>query len=201
MGYVVRLGEEDHVGILDEEGRFLERMSATELPITRVSYLHGDTALIVPCTADVRDELGHLWVVVEFGVVNGQAVCTKISAPAGRGLTGELLRALPLAQLAARTVQANLVRVMRWNGSPIAARFPSHDRATTTVREPRHRLTDEFLAEVARIYREAVAMGLPPAREIERRLGPTASARRWIMFARQRGFLGKARGVGKRGEV
>jgi hypothetical protein len=65
--------------------------------------------------------------------------------------------------------------------------------------EARHRLTDDFLAEVAAVYRRHVATGKPSkAVAVHFKYTPT-SARRVVREARLRGFLGPAR-PGRGGE-
>jgi hypothetical protein len=66
----------------------------------------------------------------------------------------------------------------------------------------RRSLTPKFLKEVARVYREADASGLPPAKAVEKQLGAGTpeNARRWIARAREDHYLRKAPKKGKRGE-
>lgn len=65
----------------------------------------------------------------------------------------------------------------------------------------RNRVTDEHLAEVAAVYRNAEAAGKPPAKAVEEAFFTTYStATRWIGLARKAGILGPAQ-KGKSGEV
>jgi hypothetical protein len=64
----------------------------------------------------------------------------------------------------------------------------------------RHKLTDEFLVEVAEVYRRHVAVGTPSKAVAEHFHYTEASARRLVREARLRGFLGAAR-AGRAGEM
>lgn len=64
-----------------------------------------------------------------------------------------------------------------------------HDRI---VRERRRgvALSDTFLADVARVYREGIELKQPPTQLVADELyGSRSSAGRWVMEARRRGFL------------
>ncbi len=63
------------------------------------------------------------------------------------------------------------------------------------------RIDDDFLRDVAKVYREARAGNdRAPVEQVARQLhGERSSAGRWVMLARQRGFLGPAIGT-KAGE-
>jgi hypothetical protein len=72
-------------------------------------------------------------------------------------------------------------------------RTPEYKAAKRAPRE-RGRVTDETLQEVARVYREALIARRPPTREVEAVMHRSRStAGRWVMRARQKGFLGSAR--------
>jgi hypothetical protein len=76
------------------------------------------------------------------------------------------------------------------------------DREAQEARPPerRNRVTDNLLASVAEVYRQAINDGLPPKRSVATAFTvsqPTAG--RYIMQARQRGHLGKTH-PGKKGE-
>jgi Helix-turn-helix domain len=62
--------------------------------------------------------------------------------------------------------------------------------ARTEVQPP-----EPDLSRVAELYRRAVAAGMPPSREIADEYGITsATARKWVQRARERGFLAPALG-------
>lgn len=60
----------------------------------------------------------------------------------------------------------------------------------TPVTDPEGRITDEFLENLAAMYRWAVASGKAPAPVIAESAGvPASRVHRWVAQARQRGFL------------
>jgi hypothetical protein len=62
-------------------------------------------------------------------------------------------------------------------------------------------VTDELLSRVASVYREAMSARLPPKKAVQASEGVSeATAGRYIMRARERGFLGKT-DKGKKGET
>ncbi len=62
-------------------------------------------------------------------------------------------------------------------------------------------MSDEFLREVADVYRDAHARKVSTQRAIQERWPTTdANARRWVARARERGFLGKAPAARSAGE-
>jgi hypothetical protein len=65
----------------------------------------------------------------------------------------------------------------------------------------RTRISNELLERIARVYRQAVAERRPPKRAVEAAEGVSeATAGRYVMRARQRGYLGKTL-PGKQGEI
>jgi len=65
----------------------------------------------------------------------------------------------------------------------------------------RNRITDELLTGVAEVYREAMAEGRPPKKAVELAFYVSgATAGRYIMKARSRGFLGPT-SPGRKGEL
>ncbi len=105
----------------------------------------------------------------------------------GPPVTGEILRAIPRAlvrEVVRRLMQVDLLSGRR---TPPAAML-----ATPRPRDMAARgLSDEALMLTASIYRRAYVVGDAPARAVHEILGiPRSTAGRWIMLARQRGFLG-----------
>ena len=141
-----------------------------------------------------------------------------IRAAQSDGLTTLLLRQLPgLGKLVREVVAANAVRVTRTEDGQVigeyyvdASEFSGLDAVrqeliaeTEAQLAPQRRrpLSDEFLADVADVYREALAAGSSTGRAIQERWPSTeANARRWISRARKAGFLGDAPGVRRAGE-
>lgn len=133
----------------------------------------------------------------------------RISAPP---LTTKSLRLLPLKHLL-RAAERELVLERReipfMGGSPetrlawapVARREGGPEELARLLklpaaeRKPGDILADRHLAEVARIYQEALEEGLPPTRTTWERLqrrgkGPSrATVARWVMLARQKGLL------------
>ncbi|QYA94043.1 hypothetical protein KZO11_10135 [Streptomyces anulatus] len=63
-------------------------------------------------------------------------------------------------------------------------------RGTPPPKRKRVKLTDEFLQEVARIYRVAENTELPPTREVATHFkAPHSTAAKWVATARRRDFL------------
>jgi hypothetical protein len=90
----------------------------------------------------------------------------------------------------------------------IRAQRPELLKALEAIRKQQHpvpnrrgRVDDEKLTRVAAVYREADKAGTPPKQAVaacENVSIPTAG--RYIMIARKRGFLGPAKGPGRKGE-
>jgi hypothetical protein len=73
------------------------------------------------------------------------------------------------------------------------------DRASTARR--RNRITDTLLENVAQVYRQAIAERRHPKKAVQEAWHVSeATAGRYIMLARKRGYLGKTR-RGKKGEI
>jgi hypothetical protein len=65
----------------------------------------------------------------------------------------------------------------------------------------RNRITDDLLNEVARVYRQAIVDRRPPKKAIQQAWHVSeATAGRYIMRARERGYLGRTV-RGKKGEI
>jgi len=150
--------------------------------------------------------------VLEIGVVGGRAACVGIRALPGSELTTLLLRQLEALQKLVSTVAAKrAVRVMRKDDNLIGVRYINAEEFTgmdegrrvveETVSGKPRALSDDFLREVAHVYRTALASRQSTERAIcERWPTSPANARRWVALARKRGLLGKApreRGAGE----
>ena len=73
------------------------------------------------------------------------------------------------------------------------------DQSSATAR--RNRLTEDLLSEVAAVYRQAIAERRPPKKAVQAAWHVSeATAGRYIMRARQRGYLGRTV-AGKKGEL
>lgn len=198
------LGDEERYGKLDENGNFQELEDLLSEPHSRLEPLTGRLALEYPCSADLLDANGRAIATLYIGVVAGRAACINISALEGQELTGQVLRQAPISSLVREAAKGGLVHIRQG----FAVRFAEGNSALPSLNEiPRFRqrriLDDEFMENVAEVYRNAVSMGISTQQEIQRVFGPIsdASARRWVMQARKAGFLGEARGPWKPGEV
>jgi len=147
----------------------------------------------------------------EIGVRDGRPRCVAIrSTEAGPPITTTLLKSsrLPaIGRVVRECVAETAVRLVRIvDGDVIGLHGLSTPdlRATWEERvvdidaslddlergERRWRITDEHLEEVAAVYRDALAHGFSTAKAIAERWSTTEeNARRWVVRARQRGFL------------
>lgn len=198
------LGDEERYGILDESGNFQELDDPLSEPHSKLAPLAGRLALELPCTADLLDTQGRPLAVLDINVVSERAVCTGITALPGRELTGQILRQAPISSLVREAAKGSIVHLRQG----FAVRFAEGNASFSLENEipstrQRRTLNDEFLTQVADVYRNAVSMGVSTQQEIQSQLGPIsdAAARRWVMMARRAGFLGEASGSWKAGEV
>lgn len=130
------------------------------------------------------------------GERSGRFVCSSIAAD--EGLSGELLRRIPVAAIV-RSAAATLV-------------MPTDDqpgRRRTLLGAPAKRElkrmaaagpTDETLRWVAYAYRVGLILDAKPTQYVERSFEiPRSTAGRWIALARSTDLLGKSEGIGKAG--
>lgn len=141
----------------------------------------------LPVTVEVAIEIGH-----DHAVHCSRLTCTDRSVP--RGVTGEKLRRLPVERIIrsvlAAAAEDELGRSLDW--------VPGHQDAFSealAIGNPASRwaLTEDHLAEVARVYREAVASReRTPVNAVATHFGrPRPTAARWVQKARQAGLLGE----------
>jgi hypothetical protein len=142
-------------------------------------------------------------------VIEGRPQCIRFECSnAGAPVTAEALHRFPLSRMveeatlmASRPVE-QIPRTYRLWADIDEVRRERAEVATTYRRRPlakRKTLTDEFLQEVADVYRQHVSTG-KPSQAVARHFNYTqASARRVVREARQREFLGPAR-PGRGGE-
>ena len=172
-------------------------------------------ALAQPLIEHVLEGEEHL-ANLEIGIAQDQPACIGIHAVHGRPLTGAFLRSLAVAAIVTEVATRNTFRVFRtargrYVGLHYSEAFEGMvgfgdglEELRADVGQKRRALTPKFLEEVARVYREAAASRLPPAKAVLEQLGGPGTrpetARRWIARAREDGHLGKAPKQGKRGE-
>lgn len=95
--------------------------------------------------------------------------------------------------------QPALTVQMREGASAHGARPRRKTSEPARLTHPGRKISDEFLRDLAAMYRWLVDQGQPPAPEIAEQTGaPVATVRRWIARSRERGFLPPGR-VGRAG--
>lgn len=126
----------------------------------------------------------------------------SLTAPGG--ITTELLRSIPMRDLRRMAVEAASRPITEWGTVEtvgVQRRVFRSDQSNWTVGAVGgpgrgRRISDEFLQRVADVYRDAMAAGRPPVAAIVGELhAERSTAGRWVMLARQRGFLGPAKGT------
>ena len=142
---------------------------------------------------------------MQLAVIDGRPRCVQLvcwTVDATRTVTPEALHRFPLGRLvedaalmASRPSDEVPRSVERWESidqiRAERAAVAAHHRQRPNGRK-RKALTDEFLSEVAAVYRQHVATG-KPSKAVEEQFHYTAaSARRVVREARLRGFLGPA---------
>jgi hypothetical protein len=154
--------------------------------------------------ATVEDDKLPYRIELEIKVVDRHPTCTKLTlAQRGDGppvSSRELRSARLTAYLAIAATQAAW-RVVPLGTGSVAVEQPAIGEEIVVQRveiEPprqgRHRLSDDHLREVARLYRDALAEGKRAPREAIKAQIPasTATIARWVQEARRKGFLGEA---------
>jgi hypothetical protein len=127
----------------------------------------------------------------------GRLACSKLTVqqlPEGQPVTGEALRAIPVARLTKLAIGS----AMGQQGEGAFVMRVLTDEKAAELRDGGP--TDEALSWVAHLYRLALVASEPPTKSVQMALGLTRSTTdRWVNLARQRGFLGAAEGPGKAG--
>lgn len=217
IAYVIELGGEELLGLRDRNGGFRQIDSLREIPDTdwrQVQMFGPSLGLLKPCTAAIvlnEKQVGS----ISIGVVDERPGCVSIHCTT-HALTGSLLRQIPLASLVREAALTSTVRVLSTSEGFFGARYVDgglgfghlmndlREELAAVGDDARRRVINRaFLSEVASIYREALAIGSPPAKAVQDALGPTTpeNARRWVSQARREGLLGSAPGLGRAGEV
>jgi hypothetical protein len=149
---------------------------------------------------------------VQILVLEGRPQCVRFESwtlDPDRPVTPEALHRFPLGQaieeatlMASRPADQIPRRLVFWDSAEQAraerTAVRAHYRQRPKSRKPK-KLTDEFLTEVADVYRKNVATGKPSKAVQEHFHYTPASARRVVSEARRRDFLGPAR-PGRGGE-
>lgn len=123
---------------------------------------------------------------LEAQLEGGRFVLTRLCGfrrEGGPALTSEILRAVPVARVLRAVLEAITHDVSRSGDGRV------HFSMTRVDREAGP--TDENLRRVARVYRGAHLVGMPPTKAVQDHFGLARStAGRWVMEARRQGFLG-----------
>ena len=215
IAYVLELGGEEFLGLRDHNGGFRPVNSLLEISDWRQVQMFGPSlGLLTPCTAAIVMDEKHVGS-ISIGIVDGRPGCVSIHCTT-HALTGSLLRQIPLASLVREAALTSTVRVLTADEGFFGARYVEgglgfgqlmndlRSELEAVEGNARRRVINRaFLGEVASIYREAMAVGAPPAKVVQFRLGPTTpeNARRWISQARREGLLGPSLGKGRAGEA
>lgn len=186
----------------------------------RVSYVDLEEGIQVPerLRAEVSDMGLPAVIEIEVAVRDGEVACERValrSIQGGPPITGQMLRDLPVAQLAS-VLMANCALISdlshaAWGGLDTSRVFvtggeSAPDEVYESVRQlttprRRRRVTDELLREVAAAYRENVDTGAPTKAVAEKLTVSHSTAARYVAQARDRGFLGRTRaGLAGEGE-
>lgn len=145
----------------------------------------------------------------------GYAQCRGVevwSEPGEPAITTEILRNLPLGKLRDLAIRHAARQLRNDNGEPVfvksdaagAERALDYVRAARPPARRRPRVSDQTLAEVAMVYRNAKRNPTQAVAEHFDKQGKwisKATAARWVAKARATGHLGETRGKGKAGEM
>lgn len=122
--------------------------------------------------------------------------CTSLRA-SGREVTGTVIRAIPVAELVRAACRWATFLEDGLTPLPVAEQLHSEGRRLAAdadralAQRGSREITDEFLAEVAAVYRDAVDRGEPPIEVLHTRFHRSKSAAsKWVVEARRRRILG-----------
>jgi autonomous glycyl radical cofactor GrcA len=193
--YGITLGGQEIYGVLDDDGNFRQE-DPKNVRRQKVLPLAGDLGLELPCNAEIVDDAGETIAIIDVGVLNGRVACLSVKAVAGKELSGQVLRRVPLSKLVREAAKSKVVHIRKGFAVRIVGLQDEDPR-------PQRRTLDRaFLEQVGQIYREALLTNQAPAQAVNFQLGPTTpeNARRWIALARKQGVLGPSLGMGRKGE-
>lgn len=166
-----------------------------KIPLTGDSPVLRLGDLVVPRRVDITGEARrageqNIKITAEFNEASGRYECRSLTVTAAEGgeVTGEVLRALPVAGVMRDGILSALQSMTLLSVGPIPADV-TEGGPTTRARE-----------WVARLYRLALVLGDPPIPAVAAGLKlPKSTASRWITRARDRGFLTVQDRRGQRG--
>ncbi|MDT0309269.1 hypothetical protein RM780_20225 [Streptomyces sp. DSM 44917] len=151
--------------------------------------------LVVPRRVDITGEAQRageqdIRITAEFNEASGRYECRSLTVTAREGgeVTGEVLRAVPVATVMRDGVLSALQSITLLAAGPIPEDITEGGPTTRA------------LEWVARLYRMALVLGEPPIPAVAAGLDlPKSTASRWITRARDRGFLTVQDRRGQRG--
>lgn len=202
VAYGIVLGGDEIYGAVDENGNFQEG-DPKRAEKRNVIPLAGDLALELPCSAEILSDEGEVVALLNLDVIDGRIACTSLQAAPGQELTGSTFRRIPLSRLTTEAARSKIV-YLRKGFAVKFAQGPFGHVFTDDFAKPKRRILDgEFLAGVAKTYRDALIAQEHPSLAVQQRYGPTTqeNARRWVSAARKAGFLGPSPGRGRKGEA
>ena len=137
--------------------------------------------LLVPWPLNGEEHVAN----IEVGVADGQPACVAIHSAHGQPLTGRFVRSLPLSQIVTAAADRNTYPVFRTRRGKYIGVYYSDafegmlgfgdglEELRNDVRRKRRTLNDEFLSEVAAVYRDARARRIPTTKAVQEHFGPT----------------------------
>lgn len=154
---------------------------------------HGFAAHVPATLQSTNDDGLEYDLEMEVDFVGDKLACTRLQATrrdGGSDVTGEGLRAIPVARLVQEVIATVLLEV----DPPVrAGEHAMHPFVWPPDDFAGHGPTDEALRHVARVYRWAHAIGEPPVRTLEGLGLSRGTANRWVSMARKQGLLGQAK--------
>jgi hypothetical protein len=170
------------------------------------SRLVGGGRFEVPERFTIRADDPDLPCVVELHIDNTgtEPACAEVRVtgrPGGPAVNGAMLRAVRVGEYLREGADCAVMKVHTGTTGRTVTVWPVPDeeeaasrRARRREKQPNRRITDDELARVADVYREALSVKKPPTAEVQQRLRlkSRAQAARWVSKARKAGFLGPA---------
>lgn len=174
--------------------------TATQTRKRLESLLENGHSSYSPTELKWTDKNGAQWEVeFEWAAINdGQIECigVRLRSVAGRrtrAVTSDVWRQVPIGTLVGRARRSEAARWRRAPESEAVAAARLRFGGTSIRAQQGRTLTEEDLAEVAAVYRDAVERGEPPVQAVRKRfhIAP-GTARKRVARARDAGMLGPA---------
>jgi hypothetical protein len=135
---------------------------------------------------------------LEVSMIDGQPECVELRCQprAGRTVTSEMLRKVPLRRFLRESANAFSIRVAVQDGVEVVSTSGADDEPLLTraaQQRQRRQITDAFLREVAAVH--SAAETKPTVAVMRHFHAARATASRWVREARDRDFLPGSRVV------